>query len=71
MKSETFKGKDKYDLDKQIWDWRSAHPNFVVKKTHPIEKLPVDLSKPVSQFAKKIPAADCVSIRLDYEDSKA
>jgi hypothetical protein len=66
MKSETFKGKNKRDLYKKIWEWKSAHPNAIVKETHTIENLPVDLSKPTGKFA---PLADLVSIRIGYEDS--
>jgi hypothetical protein len=69
MKSETFKGKNKRDLYRNIWEWKSAHPNAVVKETHTIENLPVDLSKPTGKFAKIDPLADFVSIRIGYEDS--
>jgi hypothetical protein len=69
MKSETFKGKNKRDLYRKIWEWKSAHPNAVVKETHTIENLPVDLSKPTGKFAKIDPLADFVSIRIGYEDS--
>jgi len=68
MKSETFKGKNKRDLYKKIWEWKSAHPNAIVKETHPNENLPVDLSKSMGKFAK-IASADFVSIRIGYEDS--
>jgi hypothetical protein len=68
MKSEIFKGKNKRDLYKTIWEWKSAHPNAIVKETHPIENLPVDLSKSMGKFAK-IASADFVSIRIGYEDS--
>jgi hypothetical protein len=68
MKSETFKGKNKRDLYKKIWEWKSAHPNAVVKETHTIENLPVDFSKPTGKFAK-MASADFVSIRIGYEDS--
>ena len=39
MKTETFREKDKQDLDKKIWDWMLTHGNFVVEKTHPMEKM--------------------------------
>jgi hypothetical protein len=57
-------GAYKQDLDKKIWDWKLTHGGFVVKKTHPMESLPIDLNRPV----KMVPE-DLVSIRLDYEDS--
>jgi hypothetical protein len=69
MKSETFKGKNKRDLYRKIWEWKSVHPNAVVKETQTIENLPVDLSKPTGKFAKIDPLADLVSIRIGYEDS--
>jgi hypothetical protein len=49
MKTETFKGKNKQNLDRKIWDWKLTHGRFVVKKTHPMEDLPNDLhrSQPV------------------------
>ena len=69
MKTETFRGKDKQDLDKIIWDWMLTHGNFVVEKTHPMEKnVPIDLNRPKGKGVKMVPA-DLVSIRLDYEDS--
>jgi len=68
MKTETFKGKDKQDLDKQIWDWKLTNGRVVVKTTHPMESLPIDLKRTKGKGAKIIPA-DLVSIRLDYEDS--
>jgi hypothetical protein len=69
MKSETFKGKNKRDLYRTIWEWKSVHPNAVVKETQTIENLPVDLRNPKSKFAKIDPLADLVSIRIGYEDS--
>ena len=68
MKTETFRGKDKQDLDKKIWDWMLTHGNFVVEKTHPMEKnVPIDLNRPKGKGVKMVPA-DLVSIRLDYQD---
>ena len=67
MKTETFKGRDKQDLDKKIWDWKLIHGGFRVKKTHPMENLPIDLNRPKGKGAKMVPA-DLVSICLDYED---
>jgi hypothetical protein len=42
MKTETFKGKNKQDLDKKIWDWKLTNGNFVVKKT-PLLRLTMQL----------------------------
>ena len=69
MKTETFKGKNKQDLDKKIWDWKLIHGRFVVKTTHPMENLPIDLKRITGKGAKIIPA-DLISIRLDYEESR-
>jgi hypothetical protein len=68
MKTETFRGENKQDLDKKIWDWKLTNGNFVVKKTHPMETLPIDLNRPKGTGVKIVPA-DLVSIRLDYETS--
>jgi hypothetical protein len=68
MKTEIFKGKNKQDLDKQIWDWKLTHGSFVVKKTYPVENLPINLNRPKGKGAKMAPT-DLVLIRLDYEDS--
>jgi hypothetical protein len=69
MKTVKFKGKDKPDLDRQEWDWRAnqTNPNFVVKKIHPDENLPADLTKPTGQFATKNPAPDRLTRRIEYE----
>jgi hypothetical protein len=68
MKSVMFKGKDKPDLDRQEWDWKSAHPNVVVKKIHPDENLPIDFTKPTGRFTKKNPAPDRLARLIEYED---
>jgi hypothetical protein len=54
MKTETFKGKDKQDLDKKIWDWKLTHGRFVVKKTHPMENLPIDLNRPKGRWTQRV-----------------
>ncbi len=68
MKSKTFEGKDKFDLDQQVVAWRSANPKAVIKKTYPDENLPVHATKPTSMFAKKDPAPNLIRRRIDYED---
>ena len=68
MKSETFKGKDQFDLNKQIWDWKTGHPKAVIKKTHSVEKSRVDATPVKRTGVKKIPAPNLVSVRVDYED---
>jgi hypothetical protein len=66
MKSMTFRGKDETDIERQLWDWRSANPKAVVTTKHPIEHLIPEM-KPVSRFAK-LQAVDLVSMRIDYND---
>lgn len=60
------KGKDKYDLDKQQWEWRSAHPRAVIVKQWPDEALPLALV-PLARF-EKILAPDSVSRRIEYTE---
>jgi hypothetical protein len=60
VKSRTFTGKDKNDLDWQIWKWVSDNPVIRLKKVVPLEKV-----KPQSG---KTEARDTVSIRVYYED---
>ena len=66
MKSIVFTGKDKFDVEKQIWDWRSAHPKVIIEKIYPEEMLPVEYKKPA--LGSKILAADTVSKKIDYEE---
>lgn len=63
MKSKTFTGKDKPDLDRQIWNWRSANSHMSVKKIHPMEDLPLRLHKPHVQFGKIKPSLDPSRLR--------
>ena len=66
MKTQTFTGKSKRDLYKQLFEWKSSRPGAVVKETR-INDLPVDLNRPVVGRAK-IPEQDFVSMRIDYEE---
>jgi hypothetical protein len=68
MKSKTFTGKDKPDLDRQIWSWRSANLHISVKKIHPIKDVPFRMHRPHVRF-DKIKSEDRVSVRVDYEGS--
>jgi hypothetical protein len=65
MKTKTLTGKDKYDLDKQQWDWQSGS-KIVIGKQWPDERLPLTMSAP--RFGAKIEARDQFSRRIDYED---
>jgi len=68
MKSKTFAGKDKPDLDRQIWNWRSVNAHIKVKKIHPIKDIPIRLHRPHIRFnTSKL--QNRVSIRVDYEGS--
>ncbi len=66
MKLRTFEGKDEQDLEQQLWEWRSANPGVVVKHTHPIEGLPLELQE--RKPGSKIEPKNLVSMRVDYED---
>ena len=66
MKMQTFTGKSKRDLYKQLFEWKSSRPGAVVKETR-INDLSVDLNRPVVGRAK-IPEQDFVSMRIDYEE---
>ena len=68
MPSKTFEGKDKYDLDKQIWDWKSANPKVKELKRESIKSLPLTVTAPTMPYAKK-ESPNIVSIRIDYDDS--
>ena len=68
MKSMTLKGKDETDLEKQLWDWRSDHPNAIVTTKHPIEQLILEMKDPVGKFGK-LQARDSVSMRIDYNEA--
>jgi hypothetical protein len=41
MKTTTFRGKDEVDIERQLWDWRTANPKAVISTKHPIERLPL------------------------------
>ena len=66
MKSKIFIRKDKPDLDRQIWNWRSANMNISVKKIHPIKNVPLRMHKPLVRF-DKIELQDRVWVKVDYE----
>jgi len=34
----TLTGKDKRDLDKQEWDWRSDNPRAIIRKVYPPQR---------------------------------
>jgi hypothetical protein len=61
--NKRFIGKDKFDLDRQQWDWQSANPRAVVTKVHPDEMLPVGMS-PVRHGAK-ISTPDTISKQIE------
>jgi hypothetical protein len=65
METKIFTGKDKTDLDQQIWNWRQANPKFILKETHPIETLPLEIAP--SAPPTKVMPPDMVLIRVEYE----
>ncbi len=68
MKTITFRGKDEVDIERQLWDWRTADPKAVVLTKHPIERLPLEM-RPTTMGAK-MQALDLVLMRIDYTDSE-
>ena len=68
IKSKTFTGKHKSDLDRQIWHWRSANLHISVNKVHPIKDIPLRLHRPRVRLSTSNPQ-DRVSIKVDYEGS--
>jgi hypothetical protein len=62
-----FKGKDQYDLDQQVWNWRSANPQLKVTKIHPTEQLPLQAYNPYP--VRKIAARDTVSVLVEYNEA--
>ena len=69
MDKKTFSGKDQYDLDQQIWNWRSANPHIKVVKTHPVENIELRMTSPTPNFGLIKPPQDTVSVTIDYEKS--
>lgn len=68
MLSKRLIGKDQYDLDQQIWVWRSNNPNLRITRIHPTEDLDVIASAPLP--LRKIDAKDRVAVVIDYEEIK-
>jgi hypothetical protein len=66
MKATTFRGKDEVDIERQLWDWRTANPKAVISTKHPIERLPLEMSPPT--VGTKMQAPDSVLMRIDYKD---
>jgi hypothetical protein len=64
MPTKTFEGKDPVDLNKQIWDWKSANPKIKELKRHAVETLPLTMNKMVK--GATLTAPNHVSIRIDY-----
>jgi hypothetical protein len=66
MKEKVLESPDGTGLDQQVWAWTASNPNVVVKKRHPIARLPLPLNgiKP----GEKLLTANAVSMRVDYTD---
>jgi hypothetical protein len=69
MESKTFEGKDRFDLDKKLWDWKLSKPDARIIETHSMKGLPARFNKSDSKFARIGPPPDLVSITIDYEES--
>jgi hypothetical protein len=70
MESKTFTGKDQYDVDRQIWDWRQANPTIKVVKTHSAEEIPLRMRASSPNHGPIPPAQDRVSVKVDFASSK-
>jgi hypothetical protein len=51
MQTKTFRGKDKADIDQQVWEWRVDNPKIKVLDMHLIKQLPRELN-PIRHFSK-------------------
>jgi hypothetical protein len=69
MESKTFTGKDQYDVDQQMWNWRSSNPNIKVVKAHPAEDLELRMRAPAPNHRPIASPQDRVSVKVDYETS--
>ena len=65
MKTHTFIGKDEFDLEQLLWNWRSTNPRVVVTTKHPVERLERRMQSPKKY--EKLLAADTVSMPIDYD----
>ena len=59
-----FYGMDQYDLDQQIWTWRSENPHFKVRRIHPTEDIPLTVSD--RRPGQKIQFKKRVSVLVEY-----
>jgi hypothetical protein len=66
MKTLTITGKDEFDVEQKLWNWRSANPRAVVTTKHAVERLELRMQYPKKY--EKILAPDTVSMRIDYDD---
>ena len=67
MLTKTFEGKDDADLDKQIWDWKSANPKIKELKRHMVETLPLSMTTTV--IGAPLKSHNRMLIRIDYEST--
>jgi hypothetical protein len=65
--TKVFTGKDKYDLDKQLWDWRSLHPRARIETTHPDVRLPLEMQG--RRPGGILIATDALSRQIDYREA--
>lgn len=69
MESKTFVGKDQYDVDQQIWNWRNTNPHIKIVKTYPAVDLGLPMKTPVPNYGPIASPQDRVSVKIDYETS--
>jgi hypothetical protein len=68
MESKTFTGKDQYDVDQLIWNWRQNNPSIKALKTHSPVALEQRMTAPTPNHGPIMPPQDMVSVTVDYEN---
>jgi hypothetical protein len=67
MKSFTFTGHDKSDVERQISIWRAANPEMTVRKIHSPRYMPVSNAADRIDSSKSKQLRTRVLIRVDYD----
>ncbi len=67
MKTVTFNGKCESEIEKQIWDWKSTHPNAVFMNP-PVEVCMLTSKKEKPAGAEKTVTSDLISVCFEYKN---
>jgi hypothetical protein len=62
--TQDFTGNGEFDLEQQLWAWRSANPQAVAVARQPIEHLELVMKAPVP--GATLVAPDTVRLRIEY-----